>query len=272
MANKRILFVTQEVAPYLTSRPQADQAKALAETFQGGKCEVRIFTPKYGAVNERRNQLHEVIRLSGINIAIEDADYPLVVKVASLQPSRIQVYFIDSDEFFRKSSTDADPLGSNRDDNEERAIFFARGTTDTVKKLRWEPVIVQCDGWISALTPTYLRRMYTDNPPQQEVKIVYCVLPGQITGLLPDGMERKFDGAKMPDEILRLLGESSLTTDTFHKIGIAGADAVIIADPDASADVVAYAKKKGVPIMGYEEQSEGPTAYSRFYESLQAKS
>lgn len=270
MADKRILFVTQEVAPYLTSRPLADQAKKLAEAFQGGKCEVRIFTPKYGAVNERRNQLHEVIRLSGINITIEDADYPLVVKVASLQPTRIQVYFIDSDEFFRKSSEDADPLGSNRDDNEERAIFFARGTTDTVKKLRWEPVIVQCAGWISALTPTYLRRMYAENPPQQDVKIIYCVLPGKITGELPDGMEKKFDGAKMPAKILSLLKESPITTDTFHKIGIAGADAVIIADPDASEDVVAYAKEKGVPVMSYDEQSEGPEAYSRFYDSLKA--
>ena len=123
MADKRILYVSQEVKPYLPETPESLIGNKLPQSIQDKKYEVRIFMPKYGGINERRNQLHEVIRLSGMNIIIDDTDHPLIIKVASLQPSRIQVYFIDSDDYFQKSKSDVDDFGSNRTDNDERAIF-----------------------------------------------------------------------------------------------------------------------------------------------------
>ena len=156
--------MSQEIAPYLPKGELSNLGRELPQAMQAAGYEVRTFMPKYGAVNERRNQLHEVIRLSGLNIPISDADHPLILKVASMQPSRIQVYFVDNDDYFLKSDDDSDDVGSNRDDNDERAIFFARGTMETVKKLRWEPDIIHCSGWVTSLVPMYLRRMYADDP------------------------------------------------------------------------------------------------------------
>lgn len=175
MSNKRIVFVDQEMAPYLTGGDIPALRRDLAVGMHKRKCEVRTFMPKFGDVNERRNQLHEVIRLSGINIPINDADHPLIIKVASLQPARIQVYFIDNDDYFQKDDDDVDYAGSNRTDNDERAIFFARGTAETLRKLKWEPGIIHCSGWISSLLPILLRGLFADDPAFAETKIVYSV-------------------------------------------------------------------------------------------------
>ena len=137
---KKVLLVSQEIDPYLTGTAMADFSRLMALKLQEKGAEVRCFMPRYGAINERRNQLHEVIRLSGLNISIDDTDHPLIIKVATLQPTRLQVYFIDNDDYFcrhtqqKSLETDDDP-----ETNDERAIFFVRGVIETVKKLRWNP-------------------------------------------------------------------------------------------------------------------------------------
>ena len=153
MKNNRILYISQEISPYLADSPLSVLGKAMPVKMQERGFEVRTFMPKYGCINERRNQLHEVIRLSGMNIIIDDTDHPLIIKVATLQPSRMQVYFIDSDDYFTSSAGGAAPLEtvSDPEQNDERMIFFVRGVVETVKKLRWEPAVVQCMGWITAL-------------------------------------------------------------------------------------------------------------------------
>lgn len=181
MTDKRILFVSQEVAPYLSYTPLSAFGKDLPTALHRKGYEIRIFMPKYGLVNERRNQLHEVIRLSGVNIIIDDNDHPLIIKVASLQPSRIQVYFIDNDDYFQKLASDEDPFGSNRSDNDERSIFFARGILETAKKLRWDTSVIHCAGVASALVPLYFRTSYADDVTLADAKVVYSVTDESLT-------------------------------------------------------------------------------------------
>ena len=149
----------------------------LAQTTQDSGYEVRTFMPKYGSINERRNQLHEVIRLSGMNVIIDDADHPLIIKVATLQPSRMQVYFIDNDDYFHFSPDKRLETVSSPEDNDERQMFFVRGVIETVKKLRWDPALIFCTGWISALAPLYLKRIYQDDPSFANAKIIYDLRP-----------------------------------------------------------------------------------------------
>ena len=220
MPKKRILFVSQEIAPYLPKGELSNLGRELPQAMQAAGYEVRTFMPKYGAVNERRNQLHEVIRLSGLNIPISDADHPLILKVASMQPSRIQVYFVDNDDYFLKSDDDSDDVGSNRDDNDERAIFFARGTMETVKKLRWEPDIIHCSGWVTSLVPMYLRRMYADDPSFADAKIVYTVLPGEITGTVDPAMLEKLKTDGISDEEIQKFAQLASDTRLMHRMAL----------------------------------------------------
>ena len=149
---KKVLFVNSEIYPYLPEGPLADIGRYLPQGIQERKKEIRSFMPRYGCINERKNQLHEVIRLSGMNIIIGDVDRPLIIKVASIASARIQVYFIDNEDYFRRRQIYRDDDGTFFADNAERAIFFARGVLETVKKLRWAPDIIHCHGWISPST------------------------------------------------------------------------------------------------------------------------
>ena len=159
MENKKLLYISQEIAPYLPDSPLALFGRDLPQKVQEKGFEVRTFMPKYGCINERRNQLHEVIRLSGMNIIIDDSDHPLIIKVATLQPSRMQVYFIDNDDYFQRAGAKELETVSSPGDNDERMMFFARGIIETVKKLRWDPAVIHCTGWISTLVPMYVKRM-----------------------------------------------------------------------------------------------------------------
>lgn len=268
MANNRILFISQEIAPYLSSGPASDLGRSLPQAMQERKSEVRTFMPKFGSVNERRNQLHEVIRLSGVNIPIDDNDHPLIIKVASMQPSRIQVYFIDNDDYFQKLDSDSDAVGSNRADNDERAIFFARGTMETAKKLRWDPKVIMCSGWMTALVPMYLKRMYSDDPSFKGSKMVYNVMPGKLE-LPVDARflaKLKADGISQRD--IKKFQDLALDTDLLHRMAIDFSHAVIINDPDASPALVEYIAQTGKPFMTAEQAAGGPDAYAAFFNSL----
>ena len=171
--NKRVLFVNSEIIPYTAESTQAIIGRYLPQGIQEAGREIRSFIPRYGNINERRNQLHEVIRLSGLNIVVSDVDRPLIIKVASISSARMQVYFIDNDDYFHRKAVFTDPeSGEFFKDNDERAIFFARGILETVKKLRWKPDLIHCQGWISNLLPIYLKKAYKEDPIFAESKVV----------------------------------------------------------------------------------------------------
>ena len=157
MSKTKILFVTQEMIPYMPETEIAKTCRELPQAIQERGHEIRTFMPKYGSINERRNQLHEVIRLSGMNLIIDDTDHPLIIKVASIQAARMQVYFTDNDDYFQRKVGEVMDE-ANREDNDERSIFYARGVLETVKKLRWEPDIIHCHGWLSSLVPLYVKK------------------------------------------------------------------------------------------------------------------
>ena len=164
MKAKKVLFITQEITPYVPKSPLSVAGRELPQYIQEQGREIRTFMPKWGNINERRNQLHEVIRLSGMNLIIDDTDHPLIIKVASIQAARMQVYFIDNDDYFLHRQMVADENGNEYDDNDERAIFYARGVLETVKKLRWCPDIIHCHSWMSAFAAMYIKKAYNDEP------------------------------------------------------------------------------------------------------------
>lgn len=268
MAKDRILFINQEISPYLSASPISALGKHLPVSMQEKGFEVRTFMPKFGAVNERRNQLHEVIRLSGININIDDNDHPLVIKVASLQPSRIQVYFIDNDDYFQKLDSDSDSSGANRPDNDERAIFFARGTMETAKKLRWDPKFIHTAGWITSLLPIYIKKLYNDDLSFKNSKVIYSIQP--VKGMAP--IDVKFF-AKLKDEgisqkDIKKYASEPLDVNLLHKIGADFSHAVIINDPDISPGLLEYLQASGKPLLMAQDMELDAQKYLDFYNSI----
>lgn len=244
--------------------------KQLPVSMQERGYEVRTFMPKYGCINERRNQLHEVIRLSGMNIIIDDTDHPLIIKVATLQPSRMQVYFIDSDDYFTSSSGASAPLEtvSMAHENHERMIFFVRGVVETVKKLRWEPAVVQCMGWITALAPLFMKRMMADDPSFTDAKVVYAIHSDGFEGTLDPAFLQLLHPDFAADD-LKELGEGPVTANDLHRIAIAYADAIVQADADTDPEILALAKNSGKPFVPYNDDVEAlADATNAMYKSL----
>lgn len=269
MPKKRILFINQEIAPYVPAGEFSTLSRDLAQGIQSRGYEVRTVMPKFGLVNERRNQLHEVIRLSGMNIIINDADHPLIIKVASMQPSRIQVYFIDNDDYFQKLGTDEDIYGSNRTDNDERAIFFSRGTIETIKKLKWDPAIVHCSGWITSLSPLYIRRVLSEDPAYKATKVVYSVIPGEITGGLSEELFTKMRADGIPARDIKKFKAMTPDTNLLHKIGIEYSDAVVFYEDTPDPDLLAFVEAKGIPyITGEKLKAEENEAYAELYNQI----
>lgn len=269
MASHKIIFVSQEIHPYLSVSENGKWGKSLPQSIQSRKYEVRTFMPDYGDINERRNQLHEVIRLSGMNIVIGDTDHPLVVKVASMQPSRIQVYFIDNDDYFQKLSTDSDSFGTNRADNDERIIFFARGTMETARKLRWDPEIIEVSGWISVLIPLYLKTMFSDGISFPKTKLVYTVLPedAKIETLSPDFFDKLtaegVDAAEI-EEFKQMPSDHSL----LHKLAIKYSDAVVFQTETPDSELVAYCEAIGKPWKHFTGEGDFAEEYDDLYKTL----
>ena len=170
---KKVLFINQEIAPYVPETALSIMGRDLPTKMQEEGFEIRTFMPKWGNINERRGQLHEVIRLSGMNLVIDDTDHPLIIKVASIPQTRLQVYFIDNDDYFMKRKMALDENGEEYDDNGERAIFFARGVLETVKKLRWSSEIIHCQGWMSYIVPLFVKAAYNDEPTFTDTKLLH---------------------------------------------------------------------------------------------------
>lgn len=268
MAKQRILYVSSETAPYLPASEASILGRDLPVAMHGKKYEVRTFMPNFGNVNERRNQLHEVIRLSGINIPIKDTDHPLIIKVASMQPSRIQVYFIDNDDYFQKQDSDVDNIGSNRADNDERVIFFSHGTADTARKLRWEPDIMHCSGWFSSLVPLYARKVFADGISFKDTRIVYSLLDETPAHVIAEQLITKLidDGVKQED--LDSFKDMAVNTNLLHKMGIANSHAVIFNNRTPDPELVKYAEDLKLPMLFLNPEEDNSEKYHEFYQSL----
>ncbi|MCM1006170.1 MAG: glycogen/starch synthase [Prevotella sp.] len=257
MANKRILFISQEVTPYLSADTHSTFGKELPHLFHANGYEARLFMPRYGAVNERRNQLHEVIRLSGVNISIGVTDHPLVIKVASLPPAKIQAYFIDNDDFYQKLDTDSDVIGSNRPDNDERMIFYNRGTVETAKKLRWDPDVIVCTGWMALLAPMYLRKIYGDEPSFKKSKIVTIFDGTKFEGELDPKFIAKLKAEGVKDSDLRMLKNKPLTTGTLQTLAAKHSNAVIFQTPEMEPELAEYIGTCKAKVLPYEKVTDG---------------
>ncbi len=245
-------------------------AVKLPQSIQERGFEVRTFMPKYGCINERRNQLHEVIRLSGMNLIIDDTDHPLIIKVATLQPARMQVYFIDNDDYFRRNGATDIEIRQLPDDNDERAIFFTRGVAETVKKLRWEPAVVHCAGWISALAPVYIKKIYSDDPSFRSSKVVYSLQDDRFEGTLdPRFVEKLMMDDLTADDLAALSAATDgVDYDALTRLAIDHADAIVQATDHVSDAILEYAKASGKPLLEYPGDDDYADAYAEFYRSL----
>ena len=272
---KRILFISQEIFPYLAEEtPMRMLNRQLPEYFQGHGFETRTFMPKFGEINERRNQLHEVIRLSGMNLIIEDSDHPLLIKVASIQSARIQIYFIDNDDLFHRRKGVADESGVEYADNDDRVIFYARGVIETVKKLRWTPDVIVCSGWMSALAPLYLKKAFNDEPFFANSKIVLMVDDNEYKKPFSTKFAEKLriDGITNTD--VRAIDGFPVGYEELMRLAVDFSDAIVYATPSVNQRVANYAETKGKPILVFEETEDVVAASKRqweFYQTLLAE-
>ena len=253
----RILFLAQEIFPYMAEEtPIRLINRRLPEFFQGKGWETRTFMPKFGEINERRNQLHEVIRLSGMNLIIEDADHPLLIKVASIQTARIQIYFIDNDDYFGRRKGVVDDNGIEYPDNDERCIFFARGAVETVKKLRWTPNVVVCSGWMSALAPLYLKKAYADEPFFANSKIVLAINDNEYQTPFGTKFAQKLQIDGISNNDVRSIAGFPVGYEELMRLAIDYSDAITFASPKINQRVMNYAETSRKPILPYEEGAD----------------
>ncbi len=262
----RVLFVNSEIFPYLPETEIAKIGRFLPQGIQERKKEIRSFMPRYGCINERKNQLHEVIRLSGMNIIINDVDRPLVIKVASISAARMQVYFIDNEDYFHRKSIYHDADGNFFKDNGERAIFFARGVLETVKKLRWAPDIIHCQGWISQILPIYLKKAYIDDPIFSKSKIVLSLYDDMPTDEFPeDFKDRIIFGGVTADDV-KIMDKP--TGINLAKLAVDYSDGVIMGSENISEELVSYCKESGLPVLPYNAESLENGSYIEDYNSF----
>ena len=268
MKNKkaRVLFVSQEVFPYLEETPISKTSRYLPQGIQEKGKEIRVFMPRYGNVNERRHSLHEVIRLSGMNLIINDSDHPLIIKVASIQSARMQVYFIDNDDFFSRKHVLKDDKGKMFDDNDERAIFFVRGVVETVKKLGWQPDIIHCHGWFTGLMPLFIKKQFADNPLFADTKVVFSLYNDEFNGQLDKDLSRKLLSEHITAKDVKQVAEP--TYQNVCKLAIDYSDAIVMSEEQVNADVLKYAKKSGKPLLTYKTEEEYVQATSDFYDAV----
>ena len=263
MKDKRILYVSSEVIPYLPETEIASMSFEAPQMVNSKGGQIRIFMPRYGNINERRHQLHEVIRLSGMNLVINDFDMPLIIKVASIPKERIQVYFIDNEEYFKRKATFTDEDGNLFPDNDERAIFFAKGVVETVKKLNWSPDIIHVHGWLASLLPLYLKQYYASEPLFSQSKIVTSIYNQGYEGSLNKEMINKiaFDG--IDTESIAELQDP--TYENLMKVVVKNSDAAIVGSPDLEEGLSKILNTSKIPVLSYKKREEFPQAYEEFY-------
>lgn len=268
---KRVLFVNSEILPYLPETTISTVGRYLPQGIQESGKEIRSFMPRFGCINERRNQLHEVIRLSGMNIVVNDIDRPLIIKVASISAARMQVYFIDNDDYFHRKFVYTDAEGNFFEDNDERAIFFARGVLETVKKLRWKPDIIHCSGWMSHILPIYLKKIkeYKEDPIFANTKLVLSLYDEVSDVTFSDNICEKIllPGIKAKD--LNTLNPANGTN--LAKLAIEYADGIIYGSKELCKEVDDAIKSSKLPTLPFVEISTSDNTYVKEYNQFYDK-
>lgn len=267
---KRVLFVNSEIFPYLPETNIAKIGRYLPQGIQERKKEIRSFMPRYGCINERKNQLHEVIRLSGMNIIINDVDRPLVIKVASISAARMQVYFIDNEDYFHRKSVYCDENGNFFEDNWERAIFFARGVLETVKKLRWAPDVIHCQGWITQILPLYLKKAYIDDPIFSNCKVVLSLYDDTPEVEFPADFKEKILYGSINAEDVKVLDQPNGIN--LAKLAATWSDGIIFGSDNVADELKTFCKESGLPVLDYNaeaiENGSYIEDYNSFYDTL----
>ncbi len=266
MENNKVLFISQEITPYLPETSMSVLCRNLPQGIQERGKQIRTFMPRFGNINERRNQLHEVIRLSGMNLIIDDTDHPLIIKVASIQAARMQVYFIDNEDYFSRKNTVRDDDGKEFEDNDERIIFFVRGVLETTKKLRWAPDVVHCQGWFTALAPLYIKKAMSDDPYFKNTKVVYSVFDDDFKNDLDANIKEKIKLEGISDKDLKVLDPPSFVNLT--KLAIDNSDGIIKGSENINPELEEYIKNSGKPYLEYQPEEKYMDAYNEFYDSL----
>ncbi|MVT08080.1 glycogen/starch synthase [Chitinophaga tropicalis] len=268
---KRILFIAQEMSPYLELTDYANMVNKMAIKSNESGLEVRVIMPRFGIINERRHRLHEVVRLSGINIVIEGDDYPLIIKVASLPNARLQVYFLDNEDYFKRKTLFTDENDQFYDDNAARAVFFCKGALETVKKFGWPPDIIHCSGWMTSLIPLYLKTAYKKEPVFAHSKVVYSLEPNSFKEKLGAGFIKKATiSNQIKEKDIELYKEG--TNSALNRGASKYADAVILAGDKAEKKVVDEVKaEKGKIILPYKKENEDLADYLQLYTQLLGK-
>ena len=267
MGKKKILFVSQEIMPYLPETYMSNIGLNLPKHSIELGNETRVFLPKFGVIKEKTNNLHEVIRLSGMNLILDDFDHQLIIKVASIQSARMQIYFIDNDEYFPKKIMFHDEEGKFLENNEERMIFYCKGVIETVKKLGWAPEMIHCQGWFSSLIPMYIKKIYNEDPLFKDTKVIYNVFDTEFEGSLNSGIINKllFEN-KLEESDLSML--QNPTFENLSKFAIGYSDAVIQGSENINKKVLDYMKNSELPCMGYPGEEEYEEKYNNFFDSL----
>jgi starch synthase len=269
MDSKRVLFVSQEIHPYLPENTISSTTLALAKKTNDSGHQVRVFMPRFGVINERRHQLHEVIRLSGMNVVINDMDMPLIIKVASVPGARMQVYFIDNEEYFKRKATYADADGNQFEDNDERTLFFSKGAIDTVEKLGWKPDVIHVHGWMSSLVPMYLRLFQSENPIFKDAKIVFSAYDNGFDGSLGPNLHAGLLFDEIAPELVE--GLEAPTCEDLQLLAAKYADVVILGEGNTD-HVEEYCKANGIDCIDGKGFIETPEEAIKIYESLLVES
>lgn len=266
MEKARILFVSQEIIPYLRDSQMGYIGRHLPQGIQERGREIRTFMPRFGHINERRNQLHEVIRLSGMNLIIDDTDHPLIIKVASIQSARMQIYFIDNEDYFQRKFMFRDKNNKFYKDNDERAVFFSRGVIETVKKLGWAPDLIHCHGWMTSLVPLYIKRAYRDNPLFSDTRVVMSIYDDDFEEAWnkDSGNKIKLDGITNKD----LKHYKKPTYINVMKTAIDFSDGVIVGSETVNAELLDYINETGKPMLPYQPLDRFIDAYNIFYDKI----
>lgn len=263
----KVLYISQEITPYLPESEVANMSRYLPQAIQEKGKEIRTFMPRFGCVNERRNQLHEVIRLSGMNLIIDDTDHPLIIKVASIQSARMQVYFIDNDDLFHRKFTVADDNGVEFDDNEDRSIFFVRGVLETVKKLRWTPDIIHCHGWMTALTPLYIKKAFNTDPFFKNSKVVYSVYGDDFKTPFSASFANKLKLEGISDKDVESILNKEVSFNDLTKFALEYSDGAVVASSNVNDELKDYVNQfNGLNMVAPE--TDYVDAYNDFYDKV----
>lgn len=271
MSKKRILFIANEMSPYLEMTEFAEIVNKLAIKSNDSGLEVRCIMPRFGTINERRHRLHEVVRLSGINVSVDNEDHPLQIKVASLPNARLQVYFLDNDDFFKRKTVFHDEAEKWHDDNDLRTVFFCKGALETVRKFGWPPDIIHCSGWMTGLIPAYIKIAYKKEPVFSHSKVIYTI--GQNTfkeKLGTDFQKIAMINANLKEKDLDAVKDANNTA--MFRIGASYADAITFGAEKVDKKLVEeFSKVRGKKVIPYKGADSDLTEYLELYNDLASK-